>query len=568
MKRITVLLIALALACLPSFASASKAVRIAEARHALVIGNGAYATGPLKNPGHDASDMAKLLKELKFSVTLLRDADQRTMEEAIRKFQRTLKRGGVGLFYFSGHGMQIAGRNYLIPVKAGISQESDVKYEAVDAGRVLDAMETAGNGMNIVILDACRDNPFAKSFRSASRGLAKMDAPKGTFIAYSTAPGDTASDGSGRNSPYTRALLKHVPAANLPIELVFKKVRQETDRLTRGKQVPWESTSLTGDFYFRGGGSGTSAAAPAPEEREEVAMARPPAPPREDRFTDAATGMEFVLVRGGCFRMGDTMGDGDADEKPVHEVCVDDFYMGKHEVTVGQFRRFVEDTGYRTDAEKNAGGLTGCWAQDFDDREKEWNWRGWADWRNPNKYQANRDDHPVACVSWNDAQAFAGWLSRKEGRSYRLPTEAEWEYAARGGTSSRNYWGAGKDDACTYANVADRTPLGQGRNWTIKHECSDGHAFASPVGQFRPNAFGLYDMMGNVWEWCADWYGDKYYGESGRSNPGGPASGQYRVARGGSWGTKPAFLRASDRDRNGPVKRNNYYGFRLLLPAP
>jgi len=299
-------------------------------------------------------------------------------------------------------------------------------------------------------------------------------------------------------------------------------------------------------------------------------MARPPAPEpsRGDAFKDPATGMEMIFVKGGCYPMGDTFGDGEGDEKPVHEACVDDFYMGKHETTVEQFRRFVDATGYRTDAEKNAGGVSGCWALDLNDKEKAWNWRSWANWRNPNKYQDNRDDHPVACISWSDAAAYAQWASTKSGKRYRLPTEAEWEYAARGGTQDRNYWGNDKDNACTFANVADLTKLPNGSQWNDKHECSDGFAFASPVGRFRANSFDLHDMMGNVWEWCQDWYGDKYYSASGRNNPGGPDSGQYHVLRGGSWDIKPWNVRAASRDGFIPTNRNGYYGFRLVLPAP
>ncbi|MBI5749278.1 MAG: formylglycine-generating enzyme family protein, partial [Nitrospinae bacterium] len=250
---------------------------------------------------------------------------------------------------------------------------------------------------------------------------------------------------------------------------------------------------------------------------------------------DTVTGMELIFVKGGCYQMGDTFGDGESDEKPMHEVCVDDFYMGKYEVTVGEFRGFVNATGYRTDAEKNTGGVNGCFAYDQDDKEKQWNWREWASWKRPNKYQENEDNHPVACISWNDAKAFIEWMGRKSGKNYRLPTEAEWEYAARGGTTGRNYWGNSKEEACRYANVADRTKLPGGSSWNDKHECDDGYAFASPVGRFQANAFGLYDMMGNVWEWCSDWYADDYYRKSPKNNPEGVNSGQSRVIRGGSW---------------------------------
>ncbi len=221
-----------------------------ERRTALVIGNGSYRSAPLRNPVHDANDIAKALRTLGFTVTHKQNATQRETEAAIRKFGESLRKGGVGLFYYAGHGLQVNGINYIIPLDAEIREETEVKYEAVDAGRVLDVMYNAGNDFNIVILDACRDNPLARSFRSGSTGLARMDAPKGTIVAYSTSPGKVAFDGKGRNSPYTAALLEYMDDGGLTIEQVFKKCRRRIDRATNGKQIPWESTSLTGDFYF------------------------------------------------------------------------------------------------------------------------------------------------------------------------------------------------------------------------------------------------------------------------------------------------------------------------------
>lgn len=221
-----------------------------ERRIALVIGNSAYKAVPLGNSVNDAIDMTEALKKLGFSVTLKTDANQRIINRAIRSFGKNLKKGDVGLFYYAGHGIQVNGRNYLIPIGAVIETESDVKYEAVDAGRVLGKMEDAGNNMNIIILDACRDNPFARSFRSAERGLAKMDAPTGSILAYATAPGSVASDGPGRNGLYTSALLRLMATPGLKIEDVFKQVRIEVAKASGKKQIPWEASSLMGDFYF------------------------------------------------------------------------------------------------------------------------------------------------------------------------------------------------------------------------------------------------------------------------------------------------------------------------------
>ena len=224
-----------------------------ERRLALVIGNSAYKSSPLINPVNDAQDIANTLRHLGFEVMHKENADQRTMEDAIFDYSKSLKKGGVGLFYYAGHGVQVYGRNYLIPIKANIRAERDIRYEAVDAGRVLDGMYDAGNGLNIVLLDACRHNPFARSFRASSRGLAQMDAPTGTFIAYATAPGSIAADGLGRNGIFTHYLLNNLTKPGLKIEDVMKHVRNGVMQETGNKQVPWQVSSLTGDFYFVSG---------------------------------------------------------------------------------------------------------------------------------------------------------------------------------------------------------------------------------------------------------------------------------------------------------------------------
>ena len=222
-------------------------------RVALVIGNGSYKSAPLKNPVNDARDMATVLKKSGFIVTLKMNATKKEMENSVREFGRTLRKGGVGLFYYAGHGMQLKGRNYLIPINALIESESDVEYESLDAGRVLGKMEDAGNDMNIVIFDACRNNPFARSFRSSTPGLARMDAPTGSLIAYATAPGNLAADGDGRNGVYTKHLIRNMKKSGLTIEQVFKNVRVAVLSETGNKQTPWEASSLTGNFYFTTG---------------------------------------------------------------------------------------------------------------------------------------------------------------------------------------------------------------------------------------------------------------------------------------------------------------------------
>ena len=232
----------------------SSLLAASEQRIALIIGNGAYSSGPLKNPVNDATAMATQLQKLGFTIILKRNANLRGMEDALADFGDRLKRGGVGLFFYAGHGLQVGGANYLVPIGARINREADIKYETLDAGKVLDEMATANNGLNIVILDACRDNPYSRSFRNAARGLAIVsNAPAGTFISYSTGPGNVARDGDGRNSPYTAALLRYMKEPGLTIEQVFKGARAKLGKETGGKQIPWELSSLQGEFYFNQG---------------------------------------------------------------------------------------------------------------------------------------------------------------------------------------------------------------------------------------------------------------------------------------------------------------------------
>jgi hypothetical protein len=220
-------------------------------RIALVIGNGAYTKAPpLKNPPNDARDMAATLRALGFDVTHGINVNQRDMKRLIREFGQKLKTGGSGLFYYAGHGVQSKGRNYLIPVDADIQSEAEVEDSGVDVSLVLNYMDDAQNGLNIVILDACRNNPFARSFRSAGSGLAQVDAPTGTLIAYATSPGRVASDGTGQNGLYTSELLSQMRVTGIGVEEMFKRVRAGVQRQTSGQQVPWESSSLVGDFYF------------------------------------------------------------------------------------------------------------------------------------------------------------------------------------------------------------------------------------------------------------------------------------------------------------------------------
>ena len=220
-----------------------------EKRIALIIGNAAYKRYPLKNTVNDAVDIGDALRSRGFEVISITDADYRKMWLAIRDFGKKLQNSDIGLFYYSGHGIQVDGINYLIPVNSGIVGEDETRFKAVDASLVLEKMKTAGNSMNIIVLDACRVNPYKRA-RGSFGGLAKMDAPTGSIIIYSTSPGKTASDGIGRNGVFTKHFLRSVLNDDLEIGMMLRKIRKSIITETNGKQVPWESSSLTGEFYF------------------------------------------------------------------------------------------------------------------------------------------------------------------------------------------------------------------------------------------------------------------------------------------------------------------------------
>jgi hypothetical protein len=288
------LLLRLALSLLVAAAMATAAH--AERRIALVIGNSAYSgVSPLANPKNDADLMAKTLKSVGFEVTMLVDADQRTMKQAMLDFGRKLRAGAdASLFYYSGHGVQAKGENYLIPVDAAIKDEGELDLQAIDVNAFLQVMDNASSKVNIIILDACRNNPFASSLRSASRGLTMVDAPRGTYIAYSTGVDQVAEDGTGANSPYTEALARAIIKPGVKLEDAFKEARRLVEAATDNKQVPWETTSITGDFYFLRKAQKPPAAPPA--NPDAPPSAPPSTPPRSPAVAPDETAWQTIAA--------------------------------------------------------------------------------------------------------------------------------------------------------------------------------------------------------------------------------------------------------------------------------
>jgi len=224
-------------------------------RIALIIGNSKYPDSPLTNPFNDANAMGKELKALGFDAQVLLDSNLKDLASAIQAYSgRIAKSKAVGLFYYAGHGVQLAWRNYLIPVDANIDRVDDIPKQTFELNNMLLALNKAQNPMNIIILDACRDNPFGKKLPTEQKGLSQFDAPNNSLLCYATAPGNVASDGAGANGLFTENLLREMRDPEAKIEDVFKRVRLKVRLASKGQQIPWESTSLEEDFYFNAKG--------------------------------------------------------------------------------------------------------------------------------------------------------------------------------------------------------------------------------------------------------------------------------------------------------------------------
>ncbi|MEL6324613.1 MAG: SUMF1/EgtB/PvdO family nonheme iron enzyme, partial [Pseudomonadota bacterium] len=531
-------------------------------RVALIIGNSDYQqTGwKLANPENDAYLMADTLAGMGFDVELVVNATEEEMEDAFGRYGARLSAAGpdaVGLLYYAGHGVQSQGANYLVPVDARPQTEQDVWRQAPRLGEALQYIEAAGNAVNFVILDACRNNPLPSASRSGgSGGLAAVPRSQGLLIAYATEPGYTAADGQGAtNSPFTAALAEVLPTEGLVAELAFKRVADRVKLATNGAQNPFYNSGLTGaDFYFAGTVTSIPSAPPqqqiAIEAPEQVALAGvdtltdPNAAPAElaqralssgaapeDRtFRDCEACPQMVVIEAGTYVMGsppDEVGRNNMQEKPSPPIAIASFAIGAYEVTWGEWRACV------------AGG--GC--EDADIRNRS--------------AQIPRDDKPVTHVSHNDALAFVAWLNSTlpETRAkYRLPSEAEWEYAARAGT--RTPFNTGPTISGTQANYNSERRYAD-------EEKVDYLRRTTRVGSYPPSDWGLYDVHGNVWEWVADCSFVDYRDKPEDGSPQIWDDCQQMVKRGGSWRLVPRYVRTAVRDYDVSTHYDDDTGFRL-----
>lgn len=519
-----------------------------EKRVALVIGNSAYKSSPLKNPANDARDMAVKLRTLGFEVIERANLNVRQIGGTLREFRSKLAPGAVALVFYAGHGLQIKGDNYLPAVDADIGGEEDVPNQSLAVKQLMDVLDDAKTRLNLVFLDACRNNPYARSFRSAASGLAKVSAPSGTLISFATRPGSVAADGYGRNGLYTSQLLQQMNQTSQPIEQVLKGVVTGVKLASNGRQEPWMEGSIEGDFCFGSCGPSQSVSAPAGPNAATIELAfwdsikassnaedfkayleeypngrfaslarnrlraqtpAPAAAPAQIALAaPSAQALAPTALAGDLQRMAAGTVFRDCPDCPEMVVIPPGNYLmgGSRSISlprayaVGKF----EVTFEQWDACVAAGGCT----------------------HKPSDARWGRGTRPVMNVSWDDARQYTAWLTKKAGKSYRLLTEAEWEYAARAGTTTAYYWGDGDANICQYANVDNGGMFGAS---------GCGSRRTSPVGERKPNAFGLHDMLGNVWEWTEDCYNAGI--DSVPSDGSARTSGDCgeRVLRGGSW---------------------------------
>ncbi len=574
----------------------------AERRVALVIGESAYASvAVLPNPARDAAAMAELFRKAGFDeVRLETNRSAAELRKALRAFSDTAASADIAVVFYAGHGVEIGGRDFLVPVDARLLKDIDVDDEAIDLDYVLTRIPA--KRLKLIILDACRENPFktAATTRSVGRGLTAPDVRQSdTLIAFAARPGELAADGDGEHSPYTAALLRHLTEPGVELDKALRLVRDEV-RASGRRQEPWSNGSRGAEDVFFGPPAaaaqdvsqaefaaamqaGTAAAldgflgkyssgplaeiarrerdrlrkaAQKPEPSPHIAIGPEVAPPsaaspcggatpassstrgatpltrgEECALTAGAVFREcescptMVVVPAGSFTMGSPEGEEarSDDEGPQHRVGISQaFAVGKFTVTFDEGEACV------------AGG--GCGGYRPEDA-------GWG-----------RGLRPVINVSWNDAQAYVAWLKRKTGKEYRLLSESEWEYSARGGTRWPFWWGSSISTSRANYNGWDTYNGGQSGEWRRE---------TVPVDSFTANPFGLYQMHGNVWQWIEDCYHENYNEAPADGSVWTTGGCDRRILRGGAWNDDPRGLRAAVRLWIAPVFRNYTLGLRV-----
>ena len=548
---------------------AGRKMDLYDASHALVIGVGDYEHWPcLEQVPSEIGKVSQILRKHGFSVEEVVNPDDKELEAAFNQFidNYGYNKKNRLLFFYAGHGytMDDGKSGYLVPKNAPDPRKDRIGFlrNALDMNQILAWCRKMRAKHALFLFDSCFSGTIFKqrALPDTPPAISRLASkPVRQFITAGTA-GEQVPASSTFTPAFVDALEYglgdlnndgYISGTELGLYLQDKVPRHVRQTPQYGKITDYNLSR--GDYIFLAGGS-----AYYPESETSSSKSGDDDPSAGDTWTEPVTGMEFVWVPGGCYQMGMTEAENisfkihfiadigkekyESNKKnidvlinsvtPRHEVCVDGFWIGKYEVTIDHYREFLQATG-------DTDGV------DWDDESCPLG-KGGSYSLSDNKF-AQSADQPMMEVSWHGARAFAEWLSRETGKEFRLPMEAEWEYAARSGGKSQKY--AGGNDVNSLAwyddNSGDRT-----------HE----------VGTKSPNGLGIYDMSGNVWEWCSDWFSTDYYSDSPRSNPQGPDSGSVRVVRGGSWIDIPRGVRAAYRIGNDPGRTGSYLGFRLCLP--
>jgi formylglycine-generating enzyme required for sulfatase activity len=612
----------------------------AEKRVALVVGNDRYANLPadqqLRKAVNDARAVGDALTRLGFEVIRGENLGRQALVDKFEELTGRLAPGDTAFFFFAGHGVAIGGGNYILPVDVpSIEAGQDMRLARASLGEndIVSDLQGRGVRVAVVVLDACRNNPFKKpGVRGvgAERGLGRIEPVRGVFTLYSAGIGQMALDRLGDtdnnpNSVFTRVFVPALIRPGLGLGDLAVEVREEVSRLAasvRHDQRPaYYDETIGGRVYLAGLPReepklpiAQSLADPAAQawatvkdttsvlvleafikrygdsfyadiararldELKKVVVVVPPVAPSvpagpcgkaplivswstraaqplsgaeecalkpKDVFKECDKCPEMVVVPAGSFTMGSPASEAGRydNEGPQHPVTIGKpFAVGKFQVTFDQFAAFVAETGY------DAGSK--CYAFE----EGKWKEKQGLSWRTPGF--AQKGSHPAVCLNWNDANAYVAWLAKQTGKSYRLLTEAQWEYAARAGTTTRYFFGDEEKVFCRYGNGADQTAKSK------ILPCSDGYAYTAPVGSFLPNGFGLYDMHGNAWQWLEDCWHENYQGAPSGGSAWISGDCSRRVVRGGSWYGGPGELRSAIRFGDSSVYRYYGSGFRL-----
>jgi formylglycine-generating enzyme required for sulfatase activity len=582
------LLAALALLALSALPASSQD---AGKRYAVLAGVEDYQHENLRRPKleyavEDVTDLGAVLRAAGYEVVLLTDDTGRrdpslapTRANIERVVTEVLRRSGKAdtvIIAFAGHGLQFQGQPDAFFCPADARPFADETATMVSVSKVYQELEKSFAGVKVLLVDACRNDPDPGRGRGVD-GDNSPRPPRGVAALFSCSAGEKA---------YEHRDLAHGVFFHSVLDGLRGKASDSNGKVTWDSlqahvrsQVPElmklhlpdraQQPNLKADLV--GSPPVLLRVAAVAERRAAEDSALASGAVVIGRTVTNSIGMMLVRVPAGEFLMGSTDADLErlhalfpgtssqvtGDEKPQHRVRITKAIdVGAREVTVGQFKAFAAATGYKTEAE--ADGVTNS---GWNEVKGQFEWDSKYTWRNPGFAQT--DVHPVVLVSWNDAAAFCRWLSRKEELEYRLLTEAEWEYVCRAGTTSLFPEGDDPEVLAKVGNVADKRARSGLAVWsTIRAD--DGYLYTAPVGSYRPNDWGLYDMLGNVAEWCADWYARDYYAASPQEDPPGRFMAQIRAHRGACWTSPTPYCRAAHRAWDSPSGRSTSLGFRVV----